>query len=404
MASSLEDIRVLDLSRVLAGPVCTQILGDLGAEVIKIERPGHGDDTRKWGPPYLQDDAGNDTTESAYYLSCNRNKKSVTIDIKTDEGQKLIHRLIEKSDVLIHNFKVGNLRQYGLDYDQLKDNHSHLIYCAISGYGQTGPLAAEPGYDFLAQALGGLMANTGGPDMPPTKVGVALSDVMTGLYSAIGILSALHHREKTGQGQMIDLSLLDCTLAGMTNIAQYYLTSGTLAPRRGNAHSTIVPYQAFEAEDGYLVLAVGNDSQFARLADALDQKSWITDERFATNDARVRHRDDLTPQIENIIKTRNVSDWTRLFYEIDVPAAPVQNMDEVFTMDQIKDRQMKLSMPHPAKSDPVDLVGSPLKLSETPVTYRHAPPMLGADTQDILTEILEITAEDIQGLKKRKII
>ena len=387
MAGALQKIRVLDLTRVLAGPLCTQILGDLGADIIKIEKPGAGDDTRQWGPPYLKDAQGNDTTESAYYLSLNRNKRSAAIDIATPDGQALIHRLLGKCDVMVENFKTGGLDKYGLGYEQVKKRHPHIVYCSITGFGMTGPLATEPGYDFLAQAMGGLMANTGIPDGEPVKAGVALSDVMTGLYAAIGILAALHAREETGKGQLVDLSLLDCTVAGMVNIAQYYLTSGTPAPRPGNAHATIVPYQSFATADGHIIIAVGNDTQFRRLAEFLGQ-GWADDKKFSTNSARLKNRGELTAQISALIEKKTTAAWLKIFLEIDVPAAPVNTMDQVFAMEQIKARQMEIEMPHPLSPAPVRLVGSPLKISETPVSFRRAPPLCGEHTEEILKELL----------------
>lgn len=404
MASSLEKIRVLDLSRVLAGPLCTQILGDLGAEIIKIERPGTGDDTRSWGPPFLKDHNGRDTHESAYYLSCNRNKKSVTVDITKPDGQKIIRDLIAQSDIVIENFKVGGLEKYGLGYSQLKDRFPKLIYCAISGFGQNGPMATEPGYDFMAQAMGGLMAATGTPDGQPMKAGVAVSDVMTGLYATIGILAALHHRDKTGQGQMVDVALLDVTLAGMTNLAQYYLTARAVPPRLGNAHSTIVPYQVFDTQDSHIVIAIGNDAQFHRLCRVLKAPDWADDPRFSINSERVIHRDILVPLLAEKIQTRTTSEWIALFSENDVPAAPVNRMDEVFAMEQIKAREMAISLPHPVTGQPVNLVGSPLKFSASPVSYHLAPPTLGADTDAVLSELLQIKPGDIQGLKDRGIV
>ena len=302
MKKALENIRIIDLSRVLAGPFCTQILGDLGAEIIKIERPQHGDDTRNWGPPFLKNSKGKDTTESAYYLSCNRNKKSVCIDIKTKDGQNLMRELIKKSDVLIENFKVGDLENYGLSYNQLKKENPELVYCSITGFGQNGPLAQEPGYDFLAQAMAGLMACTGEPNQQPMKVGVALSDVMTGLNAAIAILAAINHQKETGQGQYIDLALTDCTLASLTNIAQYYLTTGEAAARQGNSHSTIVPYQAFETKNGHIILAIGNDQQFKRFSEAANH-DWSEDPLFIRNSDRVKNRKTLVPKIEEILST-----------------------------------------------------------------------------------------------------
>lgn len=387
MSGALSNIRVIDLSRVLAGPYCTQMLGDMGAEVIKIERPESGDDTRYWGPPFLKDKAGNDTTESAYYLSCNRNKKSVAIDIKAKDGQKIIHELLKDADVFIQNFKVGGLDKYGLGYAQIKDKYPHLIYCSISGFGQTGPLASEPGYDFMAQAMAGLMTCTGGPDQPPTKVGVALSDVMTGMNAAIGILAALHHRHETGEGQHVDVALTDCTLASLVNIAQYYLTSGQNAPRLGNAHSTIVPYEAFETKDGHIIIAVGNDTQFSRLCGVLNHPEWAEDARFARNSARVQNRNIFIPLLKELVATKTTQEWLDLLIAHDVPAAPVNTMDQVFAMEQIQHREMKIQMDHVLAPEKIDLVGSPLKFSKTPVEYKNAPPTLGQHTDEILERL-----------------
>ncbi|HEU4839000.1 MAG TPA: CoA transferase [Micavibrio sp.] len=404
MPSSLDGIRVLDLSRVLAGPVATQILGDLGAEIIKIEKPGDGDDTRAWGPPYLKDRDGNDTHESAYYLSCNRNKKSVTVDISRPEGQKIIHALAAKSDILIHNFKVGGLDKYGLGFEAMHAAHPHLIYTAISGFGQDGPMASEPGYDLMAQAMGGLMGHTGAESGDPTKAGVALVDVMTGLHAVIGSLAALRAREKTGKGQMVDLALLDVTLASMTNIAQYYLTSGAAPKRYGNAHSTIVPYQSFEAKDGHLVIAVGNDRQFQKFAGVLGKAEWADDPRFARNAARVANRDTLVPMIGDVLAARSVEDWVSLMRGIDVPAAPVNSIDKVFDIDQIQARGMEIEMKHPQSPAPVKLVGSPFHLSETPVSYRLPPPVMGAHTAEILTVLTGLSQAELADLRAKKII
>ena len=401
---SLHGLRILDLSRVLAGPFCTQILGDLGADVIKIERPGAGDDTRYWGPPFLKDANGQDTAESAYYLSANRNKKSVAIDISKPEGQKLIHQLLEHSDVLIENFKVGGLEKYGLGYEDLKDKYPKLVYCAISGFGQNGPLAKEPGYDFLAQAMAGLMACTGAPGDEPMKVGVALSDIITGLFAAIGILASLRSRDETGKGQMVDLSLIDCTLASLTNIAQYYLTSGRTAPRLGNAHSTIVPYQAFEASDGHIILSIGNDGQFARFCDLAGKPEWAADEKFQTNSARVKHRGELVPQIEALIKTKTIDAWIALCRDHNVPCGPVNTMDRVFEEKQVQARDMKIQMEHALASAPIDLVGSPLKLTETPVEYNDAPPFLGQHTKEVLENLLQLPVSEIDALEQKGII
>lgn len=401
---ALGDLKILDLSRVLAGPFCTQILGDLGAEIIKIEKPNAGDDTRFWGPPFLKDASGNDSSESAYYLSANRNKKSVAIDISKPEGQKLIHKLLENCDVLIENFKVGGLEKYGFGYEELRKKYPKLIYCAITGFGQNGPLSSEPGYDFLAQAMAGLMACTGEPDGQPMKVGVALSDIITGLNAAIGILSALHHRERTGEGQMVDVSLLDCTLASLTNIAQYYLTSGKCAPRLGNAHSTIVPYQTFETNDGHIVLAVGNNEQFKRFCHFSGKDEWAADERFARNSARVTHRETLVPMIADLMKTKTTEEWLAGLREVDVPCGPVNTMDNVFAMDQIQARDMQIQMNHPLSQKQIDLVGSPLKLSRTPVSYDLPPPFLGQHTQEILEKLLGLGADEIAKLERDTVI
>lgn len=401
---SLSGLKVLDLSRVLAGPYCTQMLGDLGAEILKIEKPGSGDDTRFWGPPFLKDKHGNDTQESAYYLSINRNKKSVAVDIKTKDGQDILHGLLSKCDVLIENFKVGGLVKYGFGYQQLKAKYPKLIYCSITGFGQTGPLAHEPGYDLMAQAMAGLMSVTGEPDGAPMKVGVALSDIMTGMNAAIAILAALHHRDKTGEGQHIDVALVDSTLAALTNLAQYYLTSGQPAKRYGNAHSTIVPYQALKTKDGYIVVAVGNDGQFARFCKILGKPEWAGDERFAKNPARVANRDTLIPLIENEMVRKNSADWVTQLQEADIPGGPVNRMDEVFAMEQIRHREMEITLPHAVSPAPVKLVGSPLKLSQTPVSYELSPPVLGQHTQEVLEKWLGLSADRLTDLEKSGII
>ena len=404
MTKALEDIRVLDLSRVLAGPYCTQMLGDLGAEVIKIEKPGAGDDTRAWGPPFLKDDQGQDTAESAYYLSINRNKKSVAIDIASAEGQKLIHGFLERTDVLIENFKVGGLEKYGLGYAQLKDKYPKLIYCSITGFGQTGPLAAEPGYDLMAQAMAGLMSVTGEANGAPMKAGVALSDIMTGMNAAIGILAALHARKTTGKGQLIDVALVDSTLASLTNLAQYYLTSGKVAPRYGNAHSTIVPYEALKTKDGYIVVAVGNNQQFKRFCEMIEKPEWASDERFAKNTARVAHRDILIPMIEIAMGAKPSIHWIEEMQKRDIPGGPVNKLDQVFAMEQVQAREMEISMKHALNAKPIKLVGSPLKLSETPVEYDLAPPYAGQHTKEILRDVLKLSDADIEQLSRDKII
>ncbi len=404
MTGALHDIRVLDLSRVLAGPACTQILGDLGADILKIEKPGAGDDTRFWGPPFLKDAQGGDTAESAYYLSANRNKRSASIDIAKTEGAALVDGMLARCDVLIENFKTGGLDKYGLGFDQVHQRHPHIVYCSITGFGRTGPLASEPGYDFIAQAMGGLMASTGVPDGEPMKTGVAVSDVMTGLYAAIGILAGLHRRRETGKGQLVDLGLLDVTLAGMTNLAQYYLTAGSPAQRAGNAHSTIVPYQAFATADGHIAIAVGNDAQFRRLCRAVGQEKWSDDSRFSTNPQRLRHRAALIPLLADILSTRTTAEWVDLFRSADVPAGPVNTMDRVFADEQVKAREMDIAMPHPLTDRPVRLVGSPLKLSETPVAYRRPPPFAGQHTDEVLKELLGLDVSAINALRSSGVI
>jgi crotonobetainyl-CoA:carnitine CoA-transferase CaiB-like acyl-CoA transferase len=401
---SLGGIRVLDLSRVLAGPYCTQMLGDLGAEIIKIEKPGAGDDTRFWGPPFLKDKEGNDTTESAYYLSINRNKKSVAVDISKKEGQAIIHELLASSDILIENFKVGGLEKYGLGYEQLKKKYPKLIYCSITGFGQSGPLAEEPGYDLMAQAMAGLMSVTGEPDGRPMKVGVALSDIITGLNATIGILAALHHREKTGEGQLIDVALVDCTLASLTNLAQYFLTSGKPAPRYGNAHSTIVPYEAVQTKDGYIVIAVGNNEQFKRFCAMIGQPELGSDERFAKNSQRVLNRTILIPLIEDTIKQQTSAYWIEKMQKAEIPGGPVNRMDEVFGTPQVQHRGMEIAMKHAYAPGDVKLVGSPLKLNKTPVSYEFSPPILGQDTQEVLEKLPGLGADRLAELEKAGVI
>ena len=404
MIGSLTGIRVLDLSRVLAGPYCTQMLGDLGAEIIKIEKPYAGDDTRTWGPPFLKDQQGKDTSESAYYLSINRNKKSVAVDIAHEDGQKIILSLLETCDVLIENFKADGLKKYGLDYETLHQKFPRLIYCSITGYGQSGELAHEPGYDLVAQAMGGMMASTGEVNGAPMKSGVAVSDIITGLHAGIGLLAALHHRNVTDKGQHVDVALLDCTLATMTNLAQYYLTAGKPAARQGNAHSTITPYQAFEARDGWFVIAVGNDHQFEKLSRFLNHPEWSVDEKFRTNSARTKNRDTLIPLIAAELKSYDVKNLIATLRDLDIPAGPVNRIDQTFSEPQVLDRGMKISMIHPETAQPIDLVGSPLHLSETPPLYRSTPPTLGQHTREVLSGSLGLGDETIKNLADRKII
>ena len=402
----LAGIRVLDLTRVLAGPSATQILGDLGAEVIKIEKPGEGDDTRKWGPPYLQDEAGTDTTESAYYLSANRNKRSVAIDISRSAGQALVTQLAQRSHILVENFKTGTLGKYGLSYDILKSAAPRLIYCSITGFGQTGPDAGRAGYDYLAQALSGLMSITGEPNGPPIKVGVATADLYAGLYATVGILAALRHAEKTGEGQHVDLALLDAQLAAMTYQATYFTISGQVPRRLGNEHPTIVPYATFACADGgYVVLAVGNDGQFRKLCTFAGRDDLAVDTRFETNDLRVRNRKILMPLLTKMMATQSVDHWVRGLDPLGVPCSPVNDVGQAFANPQIAAREMNVTMPYEgSRTGTVSLVGSPIKLSETPVSYRHAPPKLGADTLHVLHDLLGVKDDEISQLRSTGVI
>ena len=385
----LSGIRVLDLTRILAGPSSTQLLGDYGADIVKVEKPGTGDDTRAWGPPYVRDAEGNETSESAYYLSTNRNKRSIAVDIATPEGAATIRRLATKCDILVENFKVGGLKKYGLDYDSLKDANPSIIYCSITGFGQTGPNAALAGYDLMAQGYGGIMSLTGVPDGEPMKVGVGITDIMCGMYASTAILAALRHRDQTDEGQYIDIALVDSQVAWLINEGVNYLTSGEVPKRRGNQHPNIVPYQVFEVSDGYLIVAVGNDNQFVKFCGVLGHPELATDSRYTTNIKRIENRETLIETLVPIIA--NIDRQTMLtgMNAAGVTCGPINRLDEVFASDQVVARDMKISMPHPlAGSGSVDLIGNPVKFSKTPVTYRKAPPVCGADTQDILADWL----------------
>ena len=389
-AAPLSHLRILDLSRVLAGPWCSQLLADLGAEVIKIERPGSGDETRAWGPPYLKDAEGRDTTEAAYYLAINRNKESVTLDLAHPEGQKIVRDLAMKCDVVLENYKVGGLRKYGLDYESLARLNPRLIYCSITGFGQDGPYAARAGYDFLIQGMGGLMSVTGRADgesgAGPQKVGVALTDILTGLHAAVGILAALAHRERTGEGQHIDVALLDVQVACLANQALNYLASGTPPRRMGNAHPNIVPYQDFPTADGDMILAVGNDAQFARFCAIAGHPEWAVDARFATNAARVNHRAELIPLLRQATVMKTTAAWIEALEAAAVPCGPINDLAGVFADPQVRHRGMRIDLPHPlAGSAPQ--VANPLRLSATPVEYRNAPPLLGQDTEAVLRKL-----------------
>ncbi|MEP0234625.1 MAG: CaiB/BaiF CoA-transferase family protein [Parasphingorhabdus sp.] len=399
-AGALSGLVVLDLSRILAGPTCTQILGDLGAEVIKIERPEKGDDTRGWGPPFLKDAADRETRESAYYLSSNRNKRSVAIDLASEAGQKLIRQLAAKADVLVENFKVGDLKRRGLDYDSLKNANPGLIYCSISGFGQTGPYATRAGYDFLIQGMGGIMSLTGLPDDEggtEIKAGVGIADVMCGMYATVSILAALNHRNNTGEGQYLDISLFDSQVSWLINQGVAHLVSGEIPGRLGNGHPTIVPYETFPASDMSFILAVGNDSQFKKFCVAAGASDLADDPRFAANADRVRNRKDLVPLIRRLTIEKTAAEWIGLLEREGVPCGPVNDLGSVFSDPQVLARNMKITMPHEL-SGSVDLIGSPIRMSKTPVAYRRSPPTLGEGTEDVLTSLLGLTGEDIRQL------
>jgi crotonobetainyl-CoA:carnitine CoA-transferase CaiB-like acyl-CoA transferase len=407
MNSALSHLTVIDLSRILAGPWAGQMLADLGADVIKIERPGLGDDTRGWGPPFLRDRHGQDSSDAAYYLCANRNKRSVTVDFTTPQGQAIVRDLARTADVVLENFKVGGLQAYGLDYESLRSVNPKLIYCSITGFGQTGPYAERAGYDLLVQAMGGLMSITGRADdqegAGPQKVGVAVTDILTGLYAAIGILAALSHRERTGVGQHIDVGLLDVQVACLANQAMNYLISGNAPRRSGNAHPNLVPYQDFPTSDGYMIIAVGNDAQFARLCAAMGLPELAIDPRFVTNKSRVINRLPLIPLLSAITVTQPTRHWVAALEGIGVPAGPINSLDAVFDDPQVLARGMRVDLPHPVAGT-VPLVANPLRLSQTPVSYRTAPPVLGAQTREVLVERLGMSEADIEKLRAQGVI
>ena len=409
MNQSLSHVTVLDLSRILAGPWASQLLADLGAEVIKIERPGTGDDTRAFGPPFVRDAAGSDYAgaDAVYYLCANRNKKSVTLDISTPEGQRIVRDLASTSDIVLENFKAGGLAAYGLDYASLRAINPRLIYCSITGFGQTGPYAARAGYDFLIQGMGGLMSITGrGADEPgagPQKAGVAVADILTGLYATVGILAALRHRELTGVGQYIDVALLDVQVACLANQALNYLNGGGVPERLGNAHPNIVPYQDFPTSDGYMIIAVGNDAQFARLCAVAGLPDLAADPRFSSNQRRVENRAALIERLFAATRLRPTARWIADLERVGVPCGPINAIDAVFADPQVQARGMKVELPHPVAGE-VSLVANPLRLSQTPVIYRSAPPLLGADTREVLAQKLGLSDEDIEALGAKNVI
>ena len=407
MRKILDGIRVLDLSRVLAGPWATQNLADLGAEVIKIERPGQGDDTRKWGPPFLRDRDGRDTTDAAYFLSANRGKKSVTLDIACAEGQAIAKRLAAVADVVVENFKVGDLARHGLDEASLRQGHDGLVYCSITGFGQDGPYRDRPGYDFMIQGLGGLMSVTGErDDLPgggPQKVGVAVADLFTGMYATNAILGALFHRERTGEGQYIDIALLDVQVAMLANLGAACLASGRVPGRMGNAHQAIVPYQVFRASDAFLIVAVGNDGQYARFCDLIGLAELATDPRYATNPARVANRDELVATIAARIATRPAAEWLAVLEAGQVPCGPINDLAQVFADPQVLHRGMVSRIPHPVAGE-LQLVANPVRFSATPARSQQAPPLLGEHTGEILGTLLGLSAGELDGLRERKVI
>ncbi len=403
-AGPLAGMRVLDLTRILAGPTCTQLLGDLGCDVIKIERPGEGDDTRKWGPPFLKRADSNASDTAAYYLSSNRNKRSITIDITQASGQALVRRLAAESDIVVENFKVGGLAKYGLDYFGLKEVKPDIVYCSVTGFGQTGPYAPRAGYDYLAQGLGGIMSLTGEIEGRPMKVGVGIADVMCGMYAAVAILSAILHRNKTGKGQYIDLALLDTQVAWLVNEGLNYLTSGEVPPRRGAEHPNIVPYSTLPSSDGYFILAVGNDAQFGRFCDFAGAPELAQDPRFRTNKDRVINRQEIYALLPEVTKRKTSAEWLEGLAGLGVPAGAVNDLEGVFADPQVQARGMQIALPYPdSPSGSVDLIGNPIKMSETPVTYRHAPPTMGQHSEEILKE-LGLSEQELAKLRQKGVI
>jgi crotonobetainyl-CoA:carnitine CoA-transferase CaiB-like acyl-CoA transferase len=404
---ALSHLRVLDMSRVLAGPWASQTLADLGADVIKIERPDTGDDTRAWGPPWIATPQGDPERQSAYFAGANRNKKSVAVNIADPRGVEIVTALATTSDIFIENFKVGGLKQYGLDYESLRKVNPGIIYCSITGFGQTGPYAKRPGYDFLIQGMGGLMSITGRPDGEagegPLKVGVALTDILTGLYGTVGILAALAHRQKTGEGQHIDASLLDVQVACLANQAMNFLTSGNQPPRLGNGHPNIVPYQDFRTRDGYMIVTVGNDSQFSRFCEVLGHPEWSTDPRFSTNSARLSNRDELIPMIQDVVRSAETDWWLTRLEAAKVPCGPINDLRSVFSDPHVLERQMKVDI-EGDRGSKVSVVASPLKMSASPVQYHAAPPRLGQHTTQVLRDFLNLPDEQFSSLVSESVI
>ena len=404
---ALSHIRVLDLSRVLAGPWCSQNLADLGAEVIKVERPGIGDDTRHWGPPFVKDAQGQDTAESTYFVCINRNKRSITVNLSKPEGQEIIRQLVLESDVLIENYKVGDLAKYGLDYASLRQIKPNLIYCSITGFGQTGPYAHRPGYDYIVQGMGGFMSVTGEadgfPGGSPQKAGVAIADLFTGMYASSAILAAVIHRDRTGEGQMIDMALLDTQVAMMANVASAYLSTDEVPRRWGNTSPIVVPYQTFPTSDGWMIVAVGNDSQFRHFVKVGGEEHLADNPRFSENPLRVQHRAELVPLLEAMTRKKTKAQWISLLDEIGVPCGPINNMKEVFANEQVQARKLAISVPHDTAGT-MKLVASPIRMSATPTEIRMAPPTLGQHTNEILREYLKLDSSAIEALHKQGVV
>lgn len=401
----LAGVRVLDLSRILAAPTMTQILGDLGADIIKVERPGSGDDTRAWGPPYVEEKAGGQPGWSSYFLCANRNKRSLAIDLARPEGQRLLRTLAQDSDIVIENFKVGALAKYGLSYDDLSAINPRLIYCSVTGFGQTGPLAHRPGYDAMIQAMGGIMSITGDPQGPPMKVGVGIADVMTGMYAGVAILAALHERSRSGKGQYIDLSLLDCQVAWLINEGMNYLVSGVDPMRRGTAHPNIVPYQVFPTRDGFFMLAVGNDGQFRRFCAAAGEEDLADDPDYATNPARVKNREALIAKLGELTVMKSSDEWIEILDQVGVPCGRINSVAEALAEPQVRSREMVVEMAHPAMAkDICPLIASPIKMSRTPVSYRYFPPQLGEHTLEILRDELGLGEAEIDAMEQDGVI
>jgi len=401
----LAGLKIFDLTRVLAGPSCVQILGDLGADVIKVERPNLGDDTRKFGPPFIKDSEGRETSESAYYLSANRNKRSITLDLTKPEGQSLARQIISKCDILVENFKVGNLAKYGLSYDDLKKEFPGLIYCSITGFGQTGPMATQPGYDFMAQGIGGIMSITGEKGKEPQRVGVPIADLTAGLWAAISINAALRYKEVTGEGQQVDISLLDTQISTLSIQGLNYLTTGEVPGLLGNAHPNIVPYQVFPTSDGNIIISIGNDKQFVRFCKFIENPELSSDDRYLTNEMRVRNREDLTTILNEITSQKSTEYWLTGLDKIKISCGPINRIDQAFANQQVQSREMEIEMEHPASGNqPIKMIGSPIKMSQTPVSYRQHPPMLGEHTEEVLSELFDLTPIDCSKLRQKGII